>query len=243
MVENESDLLASVDIIAFSYSQQVSQHWDCPRISDRAEKAEEARIWRMVVPEARIEEKAVARGHVIFLRAKQYIWVKKGTPLYKFHAVKSGRLMQSSAFRAEGDTVLLGMRKPNLYDGNNLPLKVLYSKSRRINQHTLSVMLPHLEQSKDKILTWMMRRSTHSLTSDLAPKASDTLVDYYLKVPQATNYHPRVFKHACFTAGDLIAWLALAMELHWKSSGDAGLFTLLSNFCVLFSPISASTWE
>ena len=181
----------------------------------------------MTIPDARIEEKAVASGHVVFWKAQSHKWIKRSAPICKLHVVKSGRLMQNSAVRAEEDTVLLGMRKPNLdRDGNNLPLKVLYLKKRLVNQHALSVMLPQLEQSKDNILTCMMRRSTHSLTSGLAPKASDTLVDYYLKASEATNYHPRVFKHACFATGDLIAWLALTMELLWKSSGDLDLFTI-----------------
>ena len=197
----ESDLLSSVDIIAFSYSQQVSQHWDCPRISDRAGKAEETRIWQMVIPDARIEETAVASETRTPQTAEQYKWGKEDMLSSGSTMAESGPFVQSS--------VLLGMRKPN-FDGGAAPLKLLYSMSKQVNQDALSVVLSQLEQTKDKIMDWMARNQASLPAPIMTPKITNPFANYDLQVPQAGNYHPRVFRHAYFTTGDLVAWMALA---------------------------------
>ena len=214
-IENESDLLSSVDIIAFSHSQQVSQHWDCPRISDRAEKAEEAHIWQTVIPDARIEETAAANASRTLRAAKKYKWTKADMLSSNSTTAKSDLLMQS--------TVLLGMRKPN-FDGSAAPLKLLHSMSKQVNQDALSGVLPQLEQSRDKIMDWMARNQAPLPILSRTPNITDPLTNHRLQVPQAVNYHPRVFKDAQFTTGDLVAWMAVASESRRKSHADAFKF-------------------
>ena len=211
-VENESDLLSAVDIIAFSYSQQVSQHWDCPQISDRAGMAEETRVWQMVVPDARVEEKTVASGNKALQRVEQYKWIKEGILSSGSTTAKSDLFVQSS--------VLLGMRKPN-FDGSAMQVKMLCSRSKQVNQDALSVVLPQLEQSKDKIMDWMARSQASLSTPSMASvKATDPLDNRRFRVPQAANYHPHVFKDAHFTTGDLVALIALAAESRQKGYAD-----------------------
>ena len=214
-IENESDMLSSVDLIAFSYSQQVSQRWDCPRISDRAEKAEEVRIWRMVIPDARIEETTAASTSRALRMAEQYKWTK-------------GDMLNNDSITAKGDlfmqnSILLGMRKPN-FDGNAALFKLLYSMSKQVNQDALPVVLPQLEQSKDKIMNWMARNQASLPILSMAPKITDSFDSHCLHVPQAASYHPRVFRHAHFTTGDLVAWMAIAAESREKSHADAFKF-------------------
>ena len=211
----ESDLLSSVDIIAFAYSQQVSHHWDCPQISDRAEKAEEARVWRMVIPDAHIEETAAASASRTLRTAEKYRWIKEDMLRSDSTTAKSKLFMQSS--------VLLGMRKPNFDDGA-VPLKLLHSMSRQVNQDALSVVLPQLEQSKDNIMDWMAHNQASLSIPNMTPNITDPLTNNYLQVPQAASFHPRVFKDAHFTTGDLVAWMALAAESRQKGHEDAFKF-------------------
>ena len=213
--ENESDLLSSVDIIVLGYSQQVSQRWDCPRISDRAENGEEARVWRMVIPDARIEEKAIASASRTLRIAKKYKWTKDNMLSSGSTTAKSNSFVQNS--------VLLGMRKPN-FDGGAAPLKLLYSESKQVNQDALSALLSQLEQSKNKIMDWMAAHQASLPVISTAPNITDPLTDHRLQVPQALNYHPRVFRHAHFTTGDLIAWMAIAAESRQKGHTDAFKF-------------------
>ena len=208
----ESDVLSSVDIIAFGYSQQVSQHWDCPQISDRAEKAEEIRIWRVVIPDARIEEAAAASASRTLRTAKKYKWIKEGMLSSDSTTAKSNLFMQN--------TVLLGMRKPNV-DGGAAPGKMLYSKSKHIDHDALSVVLLQLEQSKGMIMNWMARSQASLPIPSTTLKVTDSLINHRLQVPQAANYHPRAFKDAYFTTGDLVAWMAVASESRRKSHADA----------------------
>ena len=210
--ESESDILSSVDIIAFGYSQQVSQHWDCSRISDRAKKAEEARIWRMVISDARIKEMVAVSGNRPFKSTEQYKWIEESILGSDPSTAKSDLFVQNS--------VLLGMRKPN-FDGGAAPVKLLYSKSKQVNQDALSVVLPQLEQSKNKIMDWMARNQAS------LPASSTTLAkiaNRRFQVPQAVNYHPRVFKDAHFTTEDLVAWMALAAASRQKGHADAFRF-------------------
>ena len=132
-VESKSDLLSYVEIIAFSYSQQVSQHWDCPQVSDRARKAEEVRIWRVIVPDARIKETASVSAIKALQRTEEYEWIKEEMFSSGSATAKSDLFMQNS--------VLLGMRKPN-FDGGVAPVKLLQSMSKHVNKHALSVVLP-----------------------------------------------------------------------------------------------------
>ena len=229
-VENEGDLLASVDIIAFSYSQQVSQHWDCPQISYRARKAEEVRVWRMVIPDARIEEKVSVGASKALQFSEEYKWIKDDMFSSDSTTVQSDLFMQNS--------VLLGMRKPN-FDGSAAPVKLLYSKSKQANQDALSVVLPQLEQSKDKIMDWMAHnQASLPIIPNMTPNVTEPLTNHRLQVPQALNYHPRVFRHAHFTTGDLVAWMAIAAESRQK--GDALKFfsIMVQSFLPGFSIIS-----
>ena len=214
-IENESDSLSSVDVIAFGYSQQVSQHWDCPQVSNHAGKAEEARIWRTVISDARVKEITAASASRTLQTAKKYKWIKDGMLSNDSVMAKSDLFMQNS--------VLLGMRKPN-FDGGAAPLKLLSSKSKQVNQDALSVMLPHLEQSKDWIMDWMARNQASLPIISMAPKITDPLTSHRLQVPQAVNYHPRVFRHAHFTTGDLVALMAIAAESRQKGYTDAFKF-------------------
>ena len=228
-VENENDLLSSVDIIAFRYSQQVSQHWDCPRISDRAEKAEEVRIWRIIVSDARIREIAVVSASKVLQRTEEYKWIKDDM-------FSSGPTTAQSDLFTQ-NSVLLGMRKPNS-EGSAAPLKLLHSMSKQINQDALSVVLPQLEHSKDKIMDWMVHNQASLPIIRMAPNITDPLTNHYLQVPQAVNYHPRLFRHAHFTTGDLVAWMAIAAESRQK--GDALKFfsIMVQSFLPGFSIIS-----
>ena len=230
MVENESDLLSSVDIIAFSYSQQVSQHWDCPRISDRAEKAEETRVWRRVIPDAHIEETVAASGNRTLPRAGQYKWIKEDMLSSGSTTAQSDLFMQNS--------ILLGMRKPN-FNGSAAPVKLLYSMSKQVNQDALSVVLPQLEQSKDKIMDWVIDKRTKRAQLaifKMAPETSTRLVDHCRQILETTNYHPRVFMHPYFTTGDLVAWMAIAVGLWLKSWGDVDTFMLFETTLKMFLP-------
>ena len=223
----ESDLLSSVDIIAFSYSQQVSQHWCCPQISDGAEKAEEVRIWRRVIPDAHIEETVAASGNRTLQTAGQYKWIKEDM-------LSSGPTTAQSDLFTQ-NSVLLGMRKPNS-EGSAAPLKLLHSMSKQINQGALSVVLPQLEQSKDKIMDWMAHnQASLPIIPTLTPNITDPLTNHCLQVPQAVNYHPRAFKDAPFTTKDLVAWMAIAAEPRRK--GDAFKFfkVMLQLFLPSFS--------
>ena len=215
-IENESDLLSSVDIIVFRYSQQVSQQWDCPQVSNRAEKAEETRVWRMVIPDARIEERVAASASRTFRTAEQYMWTKEDMLSDGSAMAKSDLFVQSS--------VLLGMRKPK-FDGGAAPVKLLHSMSKQINQDGLSVVLPQLEQSKGKVMDWMARnQASLPIILTMTPNITDPLINHRLQVPQAVNYHPRVFRHAHFTTGDLVAWMAIAAESRQKGHTDAFKF-------------------
>ena len=215
-VENESDILSSVDIIAFDYSQQVSQHWDCPQISDRAGKAEETRLWRTVVPDARIKETVPASGNRTLQRAEQYKWIKEDV-------LNSGSAISKSDPSMQNMVVLLGMRKPSFGDCA-APVKLLYSRNKRVSKHALSVMLPRLEQSKNKIMDWLARNQAVLPIPSSTPEITEPLANHCLQVPQAVNYHPRVFRHAHFSTGDLIAWMALVATSHRKSYADVFKF-------------------
>ena len=146
--------------------------------------------------------------------------------------VQSDLFMQNS--------ILLGMRKPN-FDGSAAPVKLLYSKSKQANQDALSVVLPQLEQSKDKIMDWMAaHQASLPIIPTMTPNITDLLPNHRLQVPQAVNYHPRLFRHAHFTTGDLVAWMAIATESRQKGHADALKFfkVMVQSFLPGFSIIS-----
>ena len=98
------------------------------------------------------------------------------------------------------------MRKPDLENGASaVPVKILCSKSKHIDKCALSTMLPQLEQVKDKTMEGVVCKQASLHVPKIAPRNPDSLDDRYLRVPQALNYHPRVFRHARFSSGDLIA--------------------------------------
>ena len=98
------------------------------------------------------------------------------------------------------------MRKLDLENGvSAVPVKILCSKSKHIDKCALSTMLPQLEQVKDKTMEGVVCKQASLHIPMIAPRNPDSLDTHYLRVLQALNYHPRVFRHARFSSGDLIA--------------------------------------
>ena len=226
----ESDMLSSVDIVAFRYSQQVSQHWDCPRISDRAGKAEEVRIWQSIIPDARIEETVSVSASKALRRAEEYKWIKDDMHSSGSTMAERGSFVQNCA--------LLGMRKPS-FDGGATLVKVLCSMSKQVNQDAPSVVLQQLEQSKDKIMDWIIDKRTKRAQLTILEMVLDTpaqFVDDCRQMLEITNYHPRIFKHPHFTTGDLVAWMTIAAGFCRKSCGDRNTFMMFETTLKMFLP-------
>lgn len=102
----------------------------------------------MVVPDAYIKETIAASASGTPRTAEKYKWNNENMLSSGSTTLQSDLFMQSN--------VLLGMRMPN-FDGGAVPLKLLHSMSKHVNQDALSVVLSQLEQSNDRIVGWMTR--------------------------------------------------------------------------------------